>query len=261
MERVAIVFYTRGYKTDRKEEQNMKKKKWLQGALGVTASVSLILILFLTAFEVATYGNFGFYEKEYRKYEIQETLPMEMDDIMDVTKKMMAYLKGDREELSVYTNINGEKQDFFNDQDRFHMGEVRDLFLGGFALRKYAVVVLIVSVVFLIFLKADLKRLLPKVYEITVGAFVILAAMFAVAISVNFDKCFVIFHEIFFDNDLWMFDPVEDYMIRMLPEGFFFDMTIRIGTMFLASLVITLVVAFGVQFWNRKKEKIRLTYK
>ena len=27
------------------------------------------------------------------------------------------------------TIIGGERQDFFNEQDRFHMGEVRDLFL------------------------------------------------------------------------------------------------------------------------------------
>ena len=65
---------------------------------------------------------------------------------------MMAYLKGDREELSVMTIIGGERQDFFNEQDRFHMGEVRDLFLAGFALRKIAVVVLVISVAILFFL-------------------------------------------------------------------------------------------------------------
>ena len=35
----------------------------------------------------------------------------------------------------------------------------------------------------------------------------------------NFNKVFVIFHEIFFTNDLWLFDARYDYMIRMLPEG------------------------------------------
>ena len=77
----------------------MKKTRIFHGFLAAAAAVSLILILLLSAFEMAAYGDFGFYEKEYEKYEIQNTLPMEMDDIMDVTKKMMAYLKGDREEL------------------------------------------------------------------------------------------------------------------------------------------------------------------
>ena len=100
----------------------MKTKKILHGFLAAAAAVSLILILFLSAFEIAAYSDFGFYEKEYEKYEIQNMLPMKMDDIMDVTEKMMAYLKGDRDELSVSTTIDGKEQDFFNDQDRFHMG-------------------------------------------------------------------------------------------------------------------------------------------
>ena len=64
----------------------MKKTRIFHGFLAAAAAVSLILILLLSAFEMAAYGDFGFYEKEYEKYEIQNTLPMEMDDIMDVTK-------------------------------------------------------------------------------------------------------------------------------------------------------------------------------
>ena len=50
---------------------------------------------------------------------------------MYVTEEMMAYLRGDRDTLSVITTVEGQEQDFFNEQDRFHMGEVRDLFIGG----------------------------------------------------------------------------------------------------------------------------------
>ena len=229
----------------------MKTKKVLHGFLTAAAAVSLILILLLSAFEIAAYSDFGFYQKEYEKYEIQETLPMEMDDIMDVTEKMMSYL---REELSVMTTIDGERQDFFNEQDRFHMGEVRDLFLGGFALRRYAAVILAAAVVLLLILKADLKRILPKAYEITVGVFLALVAALGIAIAVNFDRCFVIFHELFFDNDLWMFDPATDYMIRMLPEGFFFDMTLRIGGFFVAFLIFFELICIGLRIWRKKKE-------
>ena len=232
----------------------MKTKKVLHGFLTAAAAVSLILILLLSAFEIAAYSDFGFYQKEYEKYEIQETLPMEMDDIMDVTEKMMSYLRGDREELSVMTTIDGERQDFFNEQDRFHMGEVRDLFLGGFALRRYAAVILAAAVVLLLVLKADLKRILPKAYEITVGVFLALVAALGIAIAVNFDRCFVIFHELFFDNDLWMFDPATDYMIRMLPEGFFFDMTLRIGGFFVAFLIFFELICIGLRIWMKKKE-------
>jgi len=58
-----------------------------------------------------------------------------------------------------------------------------------------------------------------------------------IGFAIDFTACFRVFHEIFFTNDLWMFDPAEDYMIRMLPEGFFSDMVIRIGLIFLGFLL------------------------
>ena len=54
----------------------------------------------------------------------------------------------------------------------------------------------------------------------------------------NFNKYFIMFHHMFFDNDLWLLDPATDLMIRMLPEGFFFDMVIRIVVTFLIAMAI-----------------------
>ena len=38
---------------------------------------------------------------------------------------------------------------------------------------------------------------------------------------VAFDKLFVLFHEIVFRNDYWMFSSVTDPVIKILPEEFF----------------------------------------
>ncbi len=106
----------------------------------VLASLCLFIVLLLTSFEVAIYGDneYKFYQKEYEKYQVQEKLDMEMDDIMYVTEEMMSYLHGEREELSVMVKVEGKQQDFFNDQDRFHMGEVKVLFLGGLKASKHS---------------------------------------------------------------------------------------------------------------------------
>ena len=37
----------------------------------------------------------------------------------------------------------------------------------------------------------------------------------------RFDRFFVKFHELFFTNDDWLFDPVTDPIINVLPETFF----------------------------------------
>ena len=85
---------------------------------------------------------------------------------------------------------------------------------------------------------------------------VLLFGALGIAISMNFSKCFTIFHEIFFDNDLWLFDARTDYMIRMLPEGFFFDMVIRIGSFFAGLLLVLLVIAEVVRRKNIDKKNL-----
>ena len=80
---------------------------------------------------------------------------------------------------------------------------------------------------------------------------VILGSLFAS----NFNRYFTIFHEIFFDNDLWMFDPAEDYMIRMLPEGFFYDFVIRIGSFFVGGLIVPGILAGGLIGFTKRGRK------
>lgn len=126
----------------------LNKKKSKRGILlGVVISIMAIFICLITGFEIATYGNYGFYEKEYEKYQVTESLDMEMDDVMTVTKYMMSYLKGKEETLSIESTIEGKKQDFFNEQDRFHMGEVQNSFLKGILLRRIAIVIFVVAFV------------------------------------------------------------------------------------------------------------------
>ena len=236
----------------------MNKKKSKSGLLlSVIISIMAIFICLITGFEIATYGNYGFYEKEYEKYQVTEALDMEMDDVMIVTKYMMSYLKGKEETLSIESTIEGKQQDFFNEQDRFHMGEVQNLFLKGILLRRIAMVILVA--VFMILRwqdKEEWKGRLAKAYEWTLGVTVLLFGVLGIAISMNFTRCFTIFHEIFFDNDLWLFDARTDYMIRMLPEGFFFDMVIRIGSFFTGLLIVLLIIAEAVRRQKINKKNL-----
>ena len=217
----------------------------------------LIGVLLLTSFQVAIYGDsqYRFYEREYKKYQVADSLNMTMDNIMDVTDQMMAYLIGKKAELSVITDVDGETQDFFNEQDRFHMGEVKDLFLGGLKIRNIMLVAVLLILILLAARKADMIKLLPRAYFVTLGITGVITIVLGVLFASDFDKYFRIFHEIFFDNDQWMFDPVTDYMIRMLPEGFFYDFVFRIGGFFVGSLAALGVVSAVCIFREKRKKK------
>lgn len=218
-------------------------------------SFSLIAALLFTSCEIAIYSDFDVYEREYEKYDVLSELDMTMDDAMHVTHEMMDYLRGDRETLSVVTDVDGKRQDFFNQQDRFHMSEVRGLFLGGMAIRAGACVSMVVCIILLLLMKADVRRILPSSYLIALAAVGLSLAVAGVMALVDFNAVFVMFHHLFFDNDLWIFDPAEDYMIRMLPEGLFADMAARIGVIFAAGLVILLILSIAARRFSKRDRR------
>ena len=58
---------------------------------------------------------------------------------------------------------------------------------------------------------------------LTAGAIIALVTplMLTVPLAIDFDRAFVVFHEIAFDNELWIFDPRTDPIIDYLPEALF----------------------------------------
>ena len=74
-----------------------------------------------------------------------------------------------------------------------------------------------------------------------------------IAAAVDFNGVFIKFHHIFFDNDLWLFDPAEDFMIRMLPEGLFYDMAFRVGGLFAGILVVLFLLSIFVGKRNEER--------
>lgn len=228
----------------------MKGLRWIAGG---AASIAAVVILLISSFQAAMYLDFGIYEKEYTKYQVLRALDMKMEDAMYVTREMMAYLKGDRECLSVVTTVEGKEQDFFNEQDRLHMEDVQGLFLGGLAMRRWAFAVLAAALVILAAVcRKEMWKTLAGSFQAALGILAALILFLGIAMARNFNAVFTKFHEIFFDNDLWIFDPAEDYMIRMLPEGLFFDMVIRIGGFFLAGLTVLLILSIVYTVRSRK---------
>ena len=234
----------------KKDNKAFKRKS--EGFYFVLTVISMflaVIAILLSSFQVAIYGDheYKFYKTEYEKYTVTESLNMEIDDVMYVTEYMMDYLIGKETELSVETMVDGRKQDFFNEQDRLHMADVKNLFLGGLKLRNILVLTAGVLLAMLLIMKADVRSMLFKSYGIAMAVFAALIAFLGVAFVIDFTKCFTIFHELFFTNDLWMFDPEKDYMIRMLPEGFFSDMVIRIGIVFLGGLILLGILVFAIR--------------
>lgn len=93
--------------------------------------------------------------------------------------------------------------------------------------------------------RKELIKILPKMLCIGTGIFFAAALLIAGIISTDFSKYFVVFHKIFFSNDLWILDPSTDMLINIVPEPFFMDTALRIGITF----GIITVIFFGINLF------------
>ena len=208
------------------------KKTYLSWFLGLLCAFSLMIVFLITSVEAVAYWTPHYYENEYTRYGVADNVHMEMDDLLHVTDEMMAYLRGSREDLNIDTVVDGTPREFFNAREKAHMADVRNLFLGGLALRRLGLLLAVASIALLAVLKVPLKRLLPRMLCAGTVLFLAVTALLAGIISTDFTKYFIIFHKIFFTNDLWLLDPRTDLLINIVPEPFFMDTAAHIGITF-----------------------------
>ena len=98
------------------------------------------------------------------------------------------------------------------------------------------------------------RATLNRKYKFAAMGLVAVIGAVGVMILTNFQTFWINFHKVFFTNDLWLLDPKTDLMIRMLPEGYFMDIAIRIGTLACVFVGLLLLVGAGLSCWGRKKE-------
>lgn len=226
--------------------------KFFHGLLGILCAFALMITLLITSIEAVTYWTPDYYEKEYSKYQVLEAVSMEMEDLLDVTREMMAYLRGNREDLHVPTIVNGQPREFFSAREIAHMEDVRGLFLAAIAIRRVCLIVIVLTILLLVVTKADIKRVLPRtICAGTILFFAILASL-AALISTDFSKYFVVFHHIFFNNDLWLLDPSTDLLINIVPEPFFMDTAARIAVTYGVSVLIVFAVCVATILMTKR---------
>ncbi len=217
--------------------------------LAILFSVLMLITVLLSAVELTVYAGTDWFQKEYEKYYVLEDVrgEMSMESALRVTDEMMQYLKGNRKDLVVMITIDGKQQEFFSQREKDHLRDCQGLFLLGFRIRNFCgIASLLVLIVALRNARKRSKNGLVFTRTVPRASVVILLSLLTVGLIVarDFDRYFVVFHHIFFDNELWLLDPSEDNLINLLPEGFFVDTA---GHILLLALGMTMLIA-GIFF-------------
>ncbi|HEY3315312.1 MAG TPA: TIGR01906 family membrane protein [Bacillota bacterium] len=213
-------------------------KKAPASILGTAASLSLTLVVLLTALQLVAF-NPGFYRAEYRKYDRPAAIGMSEPDLMKATGVLLDYARGKRPDMKVEATVNGQRRLVFDERETEHMVDVRVLFMKGFALRWWALALAATLALVLRLLAGGrgLAVLARSFVGVTAGWLVVFAGL-VVLFNLNFTGFWDQFHYVFFSNNLWQLDPDTSIMINMFPEEFFYDIAVRVVTIFAGTLLV-----------------------
>lgn len=183
--------------------------------------IAVFILLILIPISIISFDK-EFYFSEFAKYGIYDKFER---DINSEIAKVIDYI-----------NNKGEiESDFFNDKEKEHLKDVRNLF----NISKFLIVlcIIIIGVNYYFLRKRGFLDGLNKGAVLTI----IFIFILFITILINFNLGFIIFHKLMFENNLWLLNPAEDNLIVLLPEEIFFDIAIRAFSLsFISALVIIL---------------------
>ncbi len=229
--------------------------KKLAYALFVLAGILLIVVLLVTSIEIYAL-NTGFYEKEYDRLKQNEVIGISREDLQTVTKNLLDYTTGARENLDMQAKINGHLREVFNDKEKEHMADVRKLYLSARDTRNTALIAFaLLLCAGLFFHKKGAVKALLKAYLWVCGLFFVLIGAVALFAAVDFYSFWTAFHRLFFTNSLWILDPRTDILIMMVPGEFFSDLVARIIILFASAFIASVIASLIARKYIKKHER------
>ncbi|NLO97253.1 MAG: TIGR01906 family membrane protein [Peptococcaceae bacterium] len=220
------------------------KRNILAVFFSALCSLVLIIVLLLTSVEYNSF-NLGFYKTEYAKLNSAQTIGISDEELLQTTKDLLTYIKGKRADLDMEATIKGEKRQVFNEREKTHMVDVRNLYIGEHTCKNIGIAL------FLLFMMITYKisgkqfvRILGTGYLIAFSVCLALLLFIIFMIAKDFTAFWTQFHQLFFTNDLWQLDPATDILIQMMPEQLFSDLVSRILRLFIIETIILAIMSF-----------------
>lgn len=200
----------------------------IKPVISAIAFFLLSVAAILTIVDIACF-NRGFYEKEYAKDETAARIGMSDEDLMKSTNTLLDYLQDKRDDIVVEVEVSGDMREVFDERETAHMVDVKALYQGAVLVRNVtAITGFVLLGMVLVFSGSERLSIMKTGFVYGVGLVITLIAAIAVYAVFDFTAFWTNFHQIFFDNDLWLLDPNTSIMINMFPEIFFSDLVIRI---------------------------------
>jgi integral membrane protein (TIGR01906 family) len=167
--------------------------------------------------------------------------PLDLATLISWHHAWAAYVTG----ASSIPAISWGPDPIFTADESAHMADVRTVFRGA----EYAAALALFVMIFRVARarrRGDALRLTRAGSLIAAG----LVAVIGVAAAVAFDPLFLLFHDVFFPQGNFLFDPATSNLIRLYPEWYWQGITAGVGVSF---IVVALLVAAAAHIALRRR--------
>lgn len=203
-------------------------------------AISFIIFVICAMTYIICFREYDTLSKLFVKYDVAKNLPFELDpkEIKLIGTDLMKYLSGKMAFLETKVHINGVFTDFYSLRSKVHMGDVKNIFTNMMRISYICIVVCIVSVLLTLKNLEKPMRYLRHAYIKVYLLFLLLSLVIFIYALTNFDLFFTKFHELLFNNDFWLLDPLKDYIICLLPVEIFKNLGIKI---LIGTIIVTIL--------------------
>jgi len=223
--------------------------------------INILIILLVLDIPFVLYSfNFNktvfdenFYKKEFMKYDIYSRL--NNYDIDKINNDVLSYLK--------YKNSDLVDDGFFNERERTHLKDVKELIQFILFVFYFSIVLFFVLLILIIILnKRKIKKIMKNIGIVFLFSGILTfvdAFVFWMMARLNFELTFELMHKIFFKAGTYVFDPSFERIVVLYPQQFFYDITVKVvlDTLFF-SLFLFLIGFFIIFYFNKNSKNKKL---
>jgi integral membrane protein (TIGR01906 family) len=183
------------------------------------------------------------YRAGFERYSTTARTGLPPEELGLIAQGFIAYFKGAPSLFNPTVALRGQRRPLFNERELAHMADVQQAMQFTFRLGLAATIYALLYPAALLIARrsAALRNL---------GRRLIWGALLTVAILVlvgglsllDFEDLFIRFHQVAFQNDLWMLNPRTDYLLILFPEGFWLDITLKLAVLAAGEALLTGIV-------------------
>ena len=210
---------------------------------------TVILVLSVPAIMISSSVNSlifdpSYYASRQSTYAVGRSTEYTSEQLRPVNSALVQFFENPTMPLTTALSNNGANPTVFNAREIGHMNDVRSIIRGLVQIQSTAAVVMLVVLLAFFYLQRmrGIHRFAGGLAAGSVLTLLLIAAIGLLSLT-DFERVFLTFHQMSFDNDLWMLDPRTDNLIRFFPFEFWFDATVTVAQRSVFAAVGILVVA------------------